>query len=130
MKHKISFEINLIGIFHIESLNLLSINSIFLCYRQDHEERCEYRNVYCPHFDCQPQKIQFSLFSITNHYNSIHQKSIQFQKHNLHFPDQFRIKLNPSKILYHNALLYYNDKLLYVFIGKYYINITAVVVLI
>lgn len=95
---------------------------LMLDHREDHELRCEHRPVFCPHFDCQPQKIQFALTTIANHYNSTHPKSIQFQKHNLHFPGNFRIKMNPSKVLYHNALLYYNKKLLYVFIGRFKIN--------
>ena len=90
--------------------------------REDHEVRCEYRPVFCPHYECQPRNIQFPLLRIENHYFSTHQGSIRFQKHHLHYPDQFRIKMNPSNIIYHNALFYFNEKLLYVFIGRFQID--------
>ena len=47
--------------------------------RKQHEEQCEFRPIFCPHYDCQPQRNQFVLASIADHYFFAHRGAIRFQ---------------------------------------------------
>ena len=67
--------------------------------------------------DCQAKDIRFVWSFIAEHYISIHQGSIRFQDLLLDNPaDRFKVKLSPSSVIY------YQGKILFVFIGKFKIN--------
>ena len=66
--------------------------------------------------DCQAKDIRFVWSFIAEHYITIHQGSIRFQDLHLDNPDRFKVKLSPSSVIY------YQGKILFVFIGKFKIN--------
>ena len=111
--------------------------------RQDHEIQCQFRLVLCPHYgqyhhfyhyfvlqkrinffiffisslDCQAKDIRFVWSFIAEHYLTTHQGSIRFQDLHLENPaERFKVKLSPSSVIY------YQGKILFVFIGKFKIN--------
>ena len=75
------------------------------------------KSLFLSCLDCQAKDIRFVWSFIAEHYLTTHQGSIRFHDLHLENPaERFKVKLSPSSVIY------YQGKILFVFIGKFKIN--------